>query len=261
MRLYKLLFITFEKPICMPNCPKCNAPVETDAKFCPKCGANLENSNVENLVCPVCHKTYPVGSQFCEADGAKLVTPDKLVPRCVICGQEYSADTKFCPKDGGAIMSEAERMNQSGFVKAPLGERILAYILDCLISTALALPAIFFYVLAFIKIEDGSEATIMICFVIALLLYLLPLVYQFIKDGLGEGQSYGKKIMKLKVVSVNDRTNCTKAISCLRTLITYLLCCIPFVGWLIELIVAATDKDGRRLADKVAGTIVIDNKN
>jgi len=93
----------------MYKCPKCDAKFLVDAKFCNKCGCNLELEFIENPICPKCEKTFSTGTAFCNVDGAKLVSPEKMIPRCVKCGKEYSDGTKFCPRDGGKVIPEALR--------------------------------------------------------------------------------------------------------------------------------------------------------
>jgi hypothetical protein len=165
-----------------------------------------------NPICPICHKTYPAGSSFCSIDGAKLVSPEKLTPKCVICGTQYSSETKFCPKDGGAVIPEALRYAKNGNIntpsalyptKASLGSRFVASILDGLICFGLFIPAIFFYVIGLETDSYGYNGSTDFSgseffFFLAFILYIIPLVYTFIKDGLGEGQSWGKKLWILK---------------------------------------------------------------
>lgn len=257
----------------MYNCPKCNEPFDSSTKFCPKCGCNLEESFILNPVCPICHKNYPAGTMYCNADGAKLVSPDKLIPKCVVCGTQYSADTKFCPKDGGAVIPEAFRAAsvspECNFSAEPqmadFGRRLVAYILDGLIVTGLSIPALALYVLGMKHVKhdyfygetDYSESVVF--FILAAVACILPLIYAFIKDGLGKGQSIGKKAMNIKVVNIVDSSNCTKGKSALRYLVWLLLSCVPFVGWLIEPIMVLVTRDGRRLADKAAGTMVVND--
>ena len=258
----------------MFNCPNCNSPFELGTKYCPKCGCNLEESFIINPICPICHKTYPTGSSFCSADGAKLVSPEKLTPKCVICGTQYSSETKFCPKDGGAVIPEALRYAKKGNVnthtslylnKASLGSRFVASLLDGLICAGLSIPAIIFYVIGMANVSHSYYGSTdysgsVFFFFLAFILYIIPLVYIFIKDGLGEGQSWGKKAMEIKVINVSDNSNCTKGTSALRALISWLINLIPFVGWLIEPIMVIATSDGRRLADKAAGTMVVNIK-
>lgn len=257
----------------MYNCPTCNTPFELGTKFCPKCGCNLEESFILTPVCPTCHKSYPAGSLYCTVDGAKLVSPEKLTPKCVICGTQYSAETKFCPKDGGAVIPEALRYAKGNIDihsttylnKASLGSRFVAYLLDGLICVGLSIPSGIFYAIGMANVTHGDYGSTdysgsVFFFFLAVLLYIIPLVYTFIKDGLGEGQSLGKKAMDIKVINLSDKSNCTKGRSALRALISWLLNLVPFIGWLIEPIMVIATSDGRRLADKAAGTMVVNIK-
>jgi len=47
-------------------CSECNAAVQTDDKFCPKCGTAL------NLTCPQCQKKIAADDKFCAHCGAAL---------------------------------------------------------------------------------------------------------------------------------------------------------------------------------------------
>lgn len=49
-------------------CPQCNAAVQADDRFCPKCGTAL------NLTCPHCQKKVVAGDKFCAGCGAALKT-------------------------------------------------------------------------------------------------------------------------------------------------------------------------------------------
>ncbi|MEL7642695.1 MAG: zinc ribbon domain-containing protein [bacterium] len=48
------------------TCPKCEAPLATDAKFCPNCGASLKGS-----YCKECGKPLQPGAKFCAECGTK----------------------------------------------------------------------------------------------------------------------------------------------------------------------------------------------
>ena len=249
------------------QCPKCGTEFQSGTKFCQKCGCNLENEFIEKPICPKCFKNFPAGTKFCDIDGSKLTSPEKLIPKCVRCGKEYPTGTKFCPDDGGAVIPEALRYGNQifsttfngAYSKASLGNRFLASLLDGLIMTGLAIPAIIFYAIGMAQLGSygGSDDAIPF-FIIAVFLYFIPLIYSFIKDGLGEGQSWGKKAVGLMVVYLPNNTHCTIGQSCLRRLIGGLLAIIPFIGWLIEPIMVLATEDGRRLADKAANTQVIE---
>lgn len=48
-------------------CPECEEPLETNARFCPKCGAKLK----EKKFCTDCGQSIKPGSKFCPECGAK----------------------------------------------------------------------------------------------------------------------------------------------------------------------------------------------
>ena len=169
------------------------------------------------------------------------------------------------------------------YLKAPLGKRFLAIFIDILIITGyfilsylitlrLLISSIPYYYtnnysaleLYFNQgnIKDNIETNWYIVFILFVL--LPPLLYFLIKDGLGEGQSLGKRIAGLQVVCLKNNKPCTKSKSCLRNFILLLLSIIafiPFMGWLIELITVIANKDGKRLGDMIAKTQVISKKS
>ena len=143
------------------------------------------------------------------------------------------------------------------YAKAPVGSRILAALLDGLIAAGLAVPGIIFYVIGMVRLSSLNGGGAAGMFVVAAFLYIIPVVYSFIKDGIGNGQSLGKKAFGLMVVHLPSNTPCTKGNSALRALISGLVSAI-FIGWLIELILVLVTEDGQRLADKAASTQVIE---
>jgi membrane protease subunit (stomatin/prohibitin family) len=49
------------------SCPKCEAPLEGNVKFCPKCGANVK----QKAFCTSCGKPMEPGTKFCPECGVK----------------------------------------------------------------------------------------------------------------------------------------------------------------------------------------------
>lgn len=164
------------------------------------------------------------------------------------------------------------------YSKAPLGKRLLAILIDFLIMAGWI--GIFYMIVANLFISSmpytvSNYSSIELYFnqdnivdniktnyyiVNAMFVLLPPLVYFLIKDGLGQGQSLGKRIVGLQVVCLKNNTPCSKSISCLRNLVLLLLNIItifPFVGCLIELITIIVNKGGKRLGDMVAKTQVV----
>jgi len=100
--------------------------------------------------------------------------------------------------------------------------------------------------------------------------FFAGLAYLLLGDGLFDGRSLGKKLIRLKVVSIDALEPCTFRESLLRnsTLgLGYLLWrLIPWIGWIafpviaaVEFIMILGNKEGRRLGDEIAGTAVIEN--
>ena len=81
------------------------------------------------------------------------------------------------------------------------------------------------------------------------------LSYFLIKDALPNGQSFGKKSMKIKVVSIRSGKNCNLLQSVVRNIVLF----IPALSIADLLWIGRYER--RRLGDVLAGTIVIDATN
>jgi len=75
------------------KCPKCNAEIPENAKFCLSCGNKIEILSNDEILCPKCGKKTHKG-KFCSECGAVLVT------NCPKCGIGLQANAKFCPECG-----------------------------------------------------------------------------------------------------------------------------------------------------------------
>lgn len=96
-------------------------------------------------------------------------------------------------------------------------------------------------------------------------LCVVGLVYVLLRDGLGEGQSLGKRALGIQVINVEDRRPAGARESALRNAPLFLAVALAllvtpmFVLLLIpEAVAAKRDERGRRLGDRLAGTQVID---
>lgn len=78
------------------KCPKCNADLPENAKFCLECGTKIEQLNDNEMICPVCGKKTPKG-KFCMECGSPLVR------KCSNCGAELTPGAKFCLECGTKI--------------------------------------------------------------------------------------------------------------------------------------------------------------
>jgi uncharacterized RDD family membrane protein YckC len=98
--------------------------------------------------------------------------------------------------------------------------------------------------------------------------YFAGLIYLLVSDGFFDGRSVGKKLIRLRVVSIRTNTPCSFRDSIIRnsTLAAgYLFWAIPWIGWLLTLIVFAVEfvlalgsSDNKRLGDEIAGTMVLE---
>ena len=98
--------------------------------------------------------------------------------------------------------------------------------------------------------------------------YLAGLIYLLISDGLFDGRSLGKKILRLKVISLSTGSSGNFRDSVLRNITiaaAILLYKIPLAGWLfavavlvLELLLMLGNKDGMRLGDDIAITKVVE---
>ena len=98
--------------------------------------------------------------------------------------------------------------------------------------------------------------------------YFAGLVYLLISDGLFDGRSIGKKIMRLRVVSEEAGTPCSFRDSIVRNVtfaFSLVLYRIPLLGWFflllafaLEFLLMLGNEEGMRLGDDLADTRVIE---
>ena len=143
----------------------------------------------------------------------------------------------------------------TAYPKAPFDRRLLASLLDAVIASApLGIAAV-------LVAAAASAISWGVAIAIGLLAGAPALVwaayYGFAKDGQERGQSIGKKKLGLMVVHLPTNAPCSRSQSALRALVMCATNVIPYLGFLIEPIVALAAEGGRRLGDQAAGTQVI----
>lgn len=186
---------------------------------------------MQDVQCEQCKAVQPAEAAFCSQCGAKLAA---AAAQEIIAPAVEPANPRLV-----AVM-------EMDYPKAPLGKRLLASIVDSFIGSLPLLPGVLFFA-NHMEAMGVAWMAVTLCW---------ALFYHFCKDGFAGGQSYGKRMNDLMVVSLRTNEPCTKGKSALRALAL----AIPYVGGLIEcLMVLFTDK-GRRLGDRFASTQVIEVK-
>jgi uncharacterized RDD family membrane protein YckC len=139
------------------------------------------------------------------------------------------------------------RTTQNVFIQYPvasLGDRILAYLIDCLVIFAYVLVCALFL---------GVMRTESIVFIMAVI--LIPVIlYHLLFEIFMDGQSPGKKQMNIKVIRT-DGTPPTLGNYVIRWIIRFVD--INLFSGAIAMIVIAAGGRGQRLGDVAAGTAVV----
>ncbi len=209
-------------------CPKCGNQAADGDLFCGMCGADLRA--VAGAVAPPQPPSQPQPTAPMPAAAPAPPQPTAPMPATAV-------PTAAAP--AGAF-----------YPKAGLGARFLAYSIDGLIASAL-LPVGALVVAAAAARGDTS--------LLGWALYGLGIVwmlaYVLVRDAFG-GAGPGKRLAGLVVTSALSGAPQGGGPAVMRQLILLLTGLVPLVGPLIEPVIVLTDKDGRRLGDKVAKTQV-----
>jgi uncharacterized RDD family membrane protein YckC len=190
--------------------------------------------------CPKCGKQFPDGVKLCPFDRIALPAGDGAAPAAPAPrgGPTAQADSgDHAPTPGGATRPAVARVAASA-PPAPLNKRVCALLVDGLIFS---IPI---YALQFIHPLIAGLASLGL----SPIFYLLRDVYQ--------GTSPGKIFVGLAVTDDNGDTPGIWALILRNVIIA-----IPIISLftvIIEYIVLRMSAEGRRLGDRMAGTIVVD---
>ncbi|WP_204346530.1 RDD family protein [Psychroserpens algicola] len=143
------------------------------------------------------------------------------------------------------------------FIAASIGERMLAYVIDIVIKIAYVLGFgyivfdIFKFDDVFNDLDGWSQQAVYVIFMLPVLFYTLTL------ESIFEGQTLGKRIMKIKVVKIDGYQA-----SFPDYLIRWSLRAIDMIMFgVVGLITIVSSKKSQRLGDMSAGTSVISLKS
>ena len=144
------------------------------------------------------------------------------------------------------------------FNAAAIGDRILAYLIDLSIKIAyvIVIGTVFFYWLQlaniFKNMDQWSVAAVLIVF------YFPVMVYSITLESIMEGQTFGKKIMKIKVVKI-DGYQASFGDYLIRWF--FRIIDISILNGIIAIVAIVTSDKSQRLGDMTAGTAVITIRN
>lgn len=144
------------------------------------------------------------------------------------------------------------------FEAASVGERILAFFLDNLVKIAYIIVVyyIFFYYLGINRLMETmdrwSSASIQIFF------YFPVMFYSLLLESFFEGQTIGKRLLKMKVVKI-DGYQASFGDYLMRWV--FRIIDVNFSFGIVGLVAVVTSKKSQRLGDMTAGTSVISLKN
>jgi len=139
-----------------------------------------------------------------------------------------------------------------------VGERILAYIIDLVIKIAYVVVVyqITFNLFEIDRMIDDMDQWSQIAIIVS---FYLPVVfYSLIFETFLDGQTIGKRIMKIKVVKI-DGYQAALADYLVRWF--FRIIDLNMMSGLVALIAIVTSKKSQRLGDMTAGTSVITLKN
>jgi uncharacterized RDD family membrane protein YckC len=138
--------------------------------------------------------------------------------------------------------------------KAPIGKRVIAYILDSVILgviVAVLMGGMMVLTMVSAMISDSLAGIMaLLMFPVIGLIFLIMFGYLLLRDGIG-GRSLGKKLVGLKVLQ--EGKQCTYVGSVKRN-ITMI---VPLLN-IVELIMPFVDAEGLRFGDKFAKTQVVE---
>jgi uncharacterized RDD family membrane protein YckC len=149
-------------------------------------------------------------------------------------------------------VAEPDVLARFVYPKAPLAERFAAYIVDTLVAVAPLIVA----VIANRLFHAGTQSSAMRAInILATLVWAL--YYSCTKDARPNGQSIGKKLFGLMVVSTETNKPCSLRQAVGRGGLVVVLNVFPGLALLMESVAALVSDAGFRLGDLLVGTQVI----
>ncbi len=145
------------------------------------------------------------------------------------------------------------------FVKASLGDRILAFVIDILLKIIYIVICIFGCILIYGEKRILGYDYTPFMLILIVVLYVPVFLYDLLFEALMDGQTPGKKIMKIKVVNLVGDSLTLGA--CFLRWLFRIVDFFPGFYCLVGTISIAATKNSQRIGDILAKTTVIKVKN
>jgi uncharacterized RDD family membrane protein YckC len=151
-----------------------------------------------------------------------------------------------------AVIAEASPEPQLAY--ASWGSRVGAYLLDGLL---LAIPYVLGFVLAIVGDETGSDALLIVGWLIVAASIVLPFVYFAVLNGNERGQTWGKRVVGIRVRRDDGSSPLGAGRALARYAITFVFAFFFYIPMLLDYLWPLWDDRNQALHDKVAGSVVV----
>lgn len=202
----------------MPFCDKCGFELKVDDNFCPNCGnENISKGPAKQLSNPYPSPRQQINDPYANNQNYNNNYSQQPIyqnppPMRPVYNQQFKQPYRYNQYSYGKRAFNAP----FDYPLAPFSSRIVAFIID------------------YIVIVIG------LCFC-----YCPGLAYALFKDGMNNGQSFGKGATNIRVLNFNTGMPASPFESCVRNACNICVC------W------ACIDENQRHVGDLIAGTIVI----
>ncbi len=160
------------------------------------------------------------------------------------------------------------------FPPAPRSKRLWAFLVDMVIAGLVSTSGSLFGIYVLFKLMTFQEVTFLhslgegslyIYCLVMMLSYIWFIAYILLRDSLGKGQSFGKKVFGLKVIKLDNGLSCSPGDSFMRNLLGFGFILanffLPFFTiplLFIEPWTILKSEKGQRIGDRWARTQVVD---
>lgn len=219
-------------------------PYKTIIQRCLIRNAAERNSSMTDLLL-LCEQNTPSPTPFAEQQ--TQVLPNRPLTQTQARPQQQPTHRQ-APKPQAQVYGSQAAQGNIQLVKANVGSRIFAWVIDSVISVLIFAATMF---LLTGDIEKGDEFS---SFVSLGLMY----IYYMFKDG-ANGSSLGKRVLGLTVLHIASNQAIGYGRSFLRNVL-YIIPILNFFAFFIDIIMLFADSNSRRTGDQIAGTMVVEKK-